>query len=652
MLTAFRKFAKSKWAIGLLVLLGVGLLVTGGSQMPDLLSSFGPKHVISAGERSIDAPEFRADLDRIRNQAQEQAGRPLTFEDLVGGGQLPAYLAQQSERLGFMSWADKVGIRPGKELVLRQIRQVPAFFDSVTGRFDQGAYVAALQQNNATPERFENEMRDEIVTRHYGSAIGAGVRLPRIYGAVLANQALETRDGRWFAVTQAMAGSAAAPTDAQLNTFIQQNAAQLRLPEFRSASVVLFDSPADGQGEITDARIQERFNFRRDALSQPETRTFVTLTAPNKAVADRIAAALRAGQTPEAVGQANNLAPSAFTDRPRTAVTDPAVAAAVFGMTPDQVSDPVQARVGFVVAKLTGVKPGRPSTLADVRAQVVEELRQEDRRAAVYRRVEAYDKARKDGKTLEAAVTEVGARILAVPQVTQDGRSIQQPNFRAPPQLLEAMWKLGRNGESEVMEAGQGEYFVVRINEIVPPALPSLSNPSFRSELAANWIARENNRLLNARANALAGRIRGGEDMAAVARSAGATLQTAANIGAQDQSAGQGVVQGLFSTPRGQVFSQQQAADSFVIGRTEAITAPNPTLAAGPADQFRARMAGDNLNAVGEAAIKAAAARVNATFSEPQARLALGLSEVAPATPAGGAAGAAAPRGPAPAPAQ
>lgn len=651
MLTAFRTFAKSKWAIGLLVLLALGLLLTGGSQMPDLLASFGPRHVISAGDRSIDAPEFRADMDRIREQAQEQSGRPLTFEELIGGGQLPAYLAQQSQRLGFMAWADRVGIRPGKELVLRQIRQVPAFFDSVTGRFDQAAYVAALQRNNATPERFEREMRDEIVTRHYGSAIGAGMRLPRIYGAVLANQAMETRDGRWFIVTQAIAGTAAAPTDAQLNTFIQQNAAQLRLPEFRSASVVLFDSPTDGEGDITDARIEERFNFRRDALSQPETRTFVTLTAPNKATADRIAAAMRAGQTPEALGQANNLEPTAFTDRPRSAVSDPAVAAAVFGMTENQISDPIQARVGFVVAKLTGIKAGRPSTLADVRAQIIDELRQEDRRAAVYRRVEAYDKARKEGKTLEAAVTEIGARILAVPQVTQDGRSMAQPNFRAPPQLLEAMWKLGRNGESEVMEVGQGEYFVVRVNEIVPPALPSLSNAAFRTELAANWVARENARLLTTRANALAARVRGGEDLAAVARSAGATLQTGTGVSAQDQARGQGVIAGLFSTPRGQVFSQQQAADAFVIGRTDAVTPPNATLAAPNANQFRERMAGDNLNAIGETAIKAAAARLKATFSEPQARVALGLPEEAPATPAPGA-GAGAARAPARAPAQ
>ena len=76
-------------------------------------------------------------------------------------------------------------------------------------------------------------------------------------------------------------------------------------------------------------------NFRKDALSTPETRDFVTLTAPNKAAADKIAAALRAGQTPEQAGAANGgLRPAPFDDTPRSAVADPAVAAAVFGARP------------------------------------------------------------------------------------------------------------------------------------------------------------------------------------------------------------------------------------------------------------------------------------------------------------------------------
>lgn len=638
MLTAFRNFAKSPWAIGLLVLLALGLLITGGTQM-DVLANLGPKHVISAGDRSVDAPEFRADMERIRASAQEQSGQAVSFEQLVGeGGQLVQYLRQRSQQLGFMAWAWDAGVRPGKELVLRQIRQAPGFFDSVTGRFSEEQYRSVLAENNATPEIFEEQLRDEVVTRHFGAAMGAGARLPRVYGAVLANQAMETRDGRWFTVTQAMAGRAPTPTDAQLTAFMNQNAARLRQPEFRSGTLVLFDNPADVSGAIPDERIQERFEFRREALSRPERRTFVTLTAPTRAAAERIAAALRAGQAPDAVGQANNLQPARYEDTPRSAVSDPAVAAAVFGLTEGQVSDPVQGRVGFVVARVTSVTPGQAVTLPEVRDQVVQELRQEDARAAVFERVEAYDKARQEGKSLEAAVAEVGARTLQIPLVTREGRSQEQPGFTAPPQLLDAMWSLGANAVSEVVEAGGGQYFVVRVDRIVPPALPSLSEPGVRAQVAAAWTARENARLLNTRVEALASRIRRGEDLAAVAASVGANVTTATGVSRQDQARGQGVLAGLFTAGRNEVFSQQQSEDSFVIGRTDRITPPNPTLAARMAEQFRARMAPDSLSALGETAVVAAAERVGAEYDEAEARRALGLETAPAAAPAAPAA--------------
>ncbi len=634
MLTAFRTFAKSKWAIGLLVLLGLGLVVTGGSQM-DVLANLGPKHVVSAGDRSLGQAEFRGELDRILEQARQQSGRPLTFEELIGEGGLRQYLEQKSQQLGFVNWAWKAGIRPGKELVLRQIRQAPNFFDSVTGQFSEEQYRNALAENNATPEMFEAQLRDQYSTQHYGAALGAGMRLPRVYGAILASQALETRDGRWFTVTQAMAGKAGTPTDAQLTALMNQNADQLRMPESRTASVVLFDDGAAPAAAPTEARIAERFNFRRDALSLPEKRSFVTLTAPNRAAADRIAAALRAGQSPAEVARANSIQPAEYNDTPRSALGDPAVAAAVFGLAANQVSAPVQAGVGFVVAKVTSIQPGRSATLADVREQVIAELRAEDARASVYRRVEAYEKARQEGKTLDVAVREVGARIIRIPPIRQDGklRNGQDINPALPPQLIQSMWSLGKGAESEVVDMGQGQYFVVRLDDIMPAALPPLAG--IREPLAQQWVLRENARLLSARASALAARVRGGEDLAAVAASVGATLQTGTGLNRQSaEQNGQGVIAGVFGSGRGEPFSQQNTADTFVIGRTDRITAAVPALAAPMAEQFRQRMAGDHVNAVGEAAIAAAAARSKAEFDEPLARTSLGLPAEAPAAAA------------------
>ena len=628
MITLFRNFAKSKWAIGLLVVLALSLLITGGTQM-DVFANLGGRKVVSAGDRSVDDAQFRMDFDRVRGNVEEEAGRPVTVEQMVEENIHVQFLDSQTRRLGFLEWAWRAGIRPGQQLIVDQIREIPAFFNPITGAFDQTEYETALAQQNLTPVMIEQEFRDQYTTTHVGSALTAGVRLPRIYGALLAGQALETRDGRWFTVTQAMVGAVDAPTDAQLNAFMSENAAQLRLPELRTASVVLFDN-AEGAATapIPEARIVERFEFRQAALSQPETRSFVTLTAPTQEVATRIAAALRAGQTPAAVGQANDIQPVTSADTPRTAVPDPAVAAAVFALGANQVSDPIQARVGFTVARVSAITPGSAATLDSAREAVIAELRQEDARAAVYERVEAYEAARGEGLALDAAVQRIGARIVQLPPFTQDGRIAGGQPLNAPPQILQSAYSLPQGGESEVIDAGNGQYFVLRVDQVRPAALPTLEE--VRAPMVQAWTQRENSRRLTARAEELAARVRAGEDIAAVATSAGASLTTRTAVGQNPEvqaELGQGVLQGLFGQGRGQVFTGPANETSFVVGRVEAVNPADPATAAPIANQVRERMGQELVQAVFEQALTAASVKVKASNDPGQARIALGLPE-------------------------
>ncbi len=635
MISLFRNFAKSPWAAGLLGLVMLSFVVVGARS--DVFGSLGPKNVISAGERSVDQATFRNDFDRVKSSYEERAGKPLTIQELVAEGVHLQYLADATRRMGFLNWAWHAGIRPGKELVLKQIRQAPAFFNQVTGAFDEQQYRAVLAQQNATPAQLEQEFRDQYATSHFGAALFAGARAPRIYGALVANQVLETRDARWFTVTQAMAGTASAPTDAQLTAFMNENAAQLRRPELRVVTMVLFGEGPRADAAIPEARIVERFNFRKDQLSTPERRTFVTLTAPTKAAADRIAAALRAGQSPAEAGRANGgVQPAQYPETPRSALGDPAVAGAVFGTAAGQVSDPVQGRVGFTVAQVSSIIPGAPATLDSVRDQIVQELQAEDARARTYARVENYEKAREAGKSLEQAANEVGARMVQLPAFTQEGQTAQG-QLNAPPLVFSTAWGLGKGGESEIIDAGQGQYFVLRVDNVLPAAMPALAEA--RGILSEQWTLRENSRRLASKAEELAGRVRAGEDIAAVARSVNATVTTRTGMQQNQttqEAVGQGVLRAVYAQGRGQSFSAPVSQTAYAVGRVDQVHAPTAVLSAPIAEQVRPRMTQDMVQAMGDAAVQAGANRTKARYDIAIARQALGLpaEDAAPATPA------------------
>ena len=631
MITLFRKFAKSPWAIGLIALTAIALLVTGGSQV-DVLGALGPQHVISAGDRSVDTPEFRTYAERVRTNLEERApGQAVTFERMAEEGVLTQMLDARTEELGFLAWAWRAGVRPGATLVANQVRQIPNFFNQITGRFDEEAYRNTLAQQNLTVADFEQGLRDDVAIGHFTSALFAGIRAPRVYGALAAGQARESRDGRWFEVTEAMAGASPSPTDAQLTAFLNENAEQLRRPEFRNVTLVLFNSgepPA-----VTEAQIAERYAFRREALSMPEQRAFTTVPASSEAAAARIAGALRAGQSPTAVAEANGVSATTNSARARTQIADAAVAAAVFGLQPGQVSDPIRTAVGFIVARLDQVLPGSTPELAQVRDQIVQELTEEARRTAVYTRVEAYEAARNDGANLADAARRAGARLVQLPPFTAQGTLPNGQPLQAPPEVFSTTFTLPANGESEVVDAGQGQYFALRVDRIEPAALPPLDQ--VRAPLARAWVQRENGRRLAALADQLAGRIRGGEDIAAVAASVKAPLVSRQRLQATQETQteiGGGVLRGLFGQTKGQVFTEAQAADRRVIGRVDEIRAAAPAEAAPLVEQIRPALTQQLVQDMVQSAAASAAARVRAESDLARARTALGLE--AEATPA------------------
>lgn len=622
MITQFRKFAKSPWAFAVVGLIAVSFIFVGNEA--NLFSALGPQHVIKAGDRSVDRNTFRADFERVRGNYQEQSGQPITFEMLIDANVHVQYLESQAQRLGFLNWAWKVGIRPGKELVLQQIRQAPIFFNQITGKFDEEAYRSILAAEGLTPQTLEQEFRDQYAQNHYAAALYAGVRVPRIYGAVIATGATERRDGRWFAVTREIAGSAGNPTDEQLEAYLKENAARFTRPETRVVSVVLFTNAPGQRPEISEADIQERFEFRKDALSVPERRTFSIYPAANAEAAQRIATALRAGQNP-------GVEPTAYNQTPKTAVSDPAVAEAAFALTGPGISDPVQGRVGFSVVRVTAIQAGEPATLASVRDAIVAELETEAERRQAFDRVQAYEAARASGQTLEQAVAAVGARIVPMPAFTQDGRRLDGSPLNAPPQIFSTAWELTQGAVSDVVDAGQGQYFVLRLDTIQPSSLIPLAE--VRAPLSQEWTMRENDRLMRNKSEELAARVRAGEDIGDVARSVGATLVVRTEL-VQDQqtaeSLGQGLIQGLFGQGKDQVFVQPLSQNAFVVGRVDAIRAAEPAIAAPIAESIRPRISQDVASSLGDSAISAAQARSRATYDVGQARVALGLEPEAP----------------------
>ena len=640
MLTTTRRFAKSWVAAVIIGLLIVGLAIVG---VTDVFRFDFSTHVIKAGDREVSQQQFAQIVDNLNEQNAQQTGQRFTNAELVESGQHLQILEGLAGEEGLFAWVWKVGIRPAADLVAEQLRAQQGFFDQVTGEFDQEIYAARLAEAGLTPAQYERTLRDQIAAEHYVAGVAAGLRLPRIYGALEAAYAQETRSGRWVMLDPSSV-EVPAPTDAQLTELLNQFADQVREPERRVVTLVRF-TPAQAAEQVTvsDEDIQSRFEFARDSLGTPETRSFVTLTAPNAQVAGQIVQRLRAGEAPEAVGEALNIEPVVYDARPRSAVADPRVAAAAFGLSQGAVSDPVQGELGLVVIKMNAITAGRQATLEENRAEIEQQLRLEQARVRVSENVERYVQLREGGASLEDAARQTGGDIITLPPFSETGQLPNGQPMGAPEILYSTAFATAQGQESDIVDAGEDEYFAIRVNEITPARMPTVDE--LRPDLTAAWRQRETQRLLQERANAIAGRVRGGADLAAVAQAEGLTLVTREGVGRTategENAVAQGVVEGLFGQGRGQVFSGPADREGrFAVGVVDQVRAPTPAVAGRVAEERRPALTGAVFQQELLPGIQAAARDAVGVETFPdRARAALGVppeeeTEAAEGTPA------------------
>jgi peptidyl-prolyl cis-trans isomerase D len=222
--------------------------------------------------------------------------------------------------------------------------------------------------------------------------------------------------------------------------------------------------------------------------------------------------------------------------------------------------------------------------------------------------------------------------------VARDGRDQQgQPLTALSQKLLDTAFGLPAGGESDVVEAGNGEYFAVRVEKVVPPAMPPLA--AIRPQLAQAWTMREVGKAMQAKAEALAARVRKGESLEAVAASSGAKLTRVPGVdrrtGQQNPLLSPEILGGVFNGKPGEVFTARGRGFAMVVGKVEATHVGDPAQLAQLTEQARPQMTATIFREIGQSAQGAARETLKAKVDYNLARSAIGLPPLT-ATTAGG----------------
>lgn len=438
MLGFFRRMTKSKVGIfiGLLLLavIAVGFAMADIQGLRPGSAGGSGAAVAKVGDQEIGDVALRERIQNdVQNAAQRQPG--LTTAQYIAAGGFEGSLERAISDSALTQFAKDHGLAVSDRYIDGQIASLPAF-QGLDGKFSQQAFDQALARARITPQQLRDDFRRTVLTRMMLARTIENSFMPQQLALPYASLSKESRTGQVAIVPTGALPAPAAPTDQQLQAYYTANRGRYTIPERRVIRYAIV-SPASvaAQSAPTDAEVQNAYRTNAARFAPSQTRTVSQVVIADQAAANRIAQAVRGGQSVSAAAAPLGLEATTLTGQTQgqlAARTSADIAKAAFAAQQGAVVGPVRSPLGFVVLKVDAVTQVPGKTIEQARPELVAELTKTKSATALGAVQEKIDGGITDGATFDEIVADAKLTAQATAPVTAQGIDPTKPGQPDP----------------------------------------------------------------------------------------------------------------------------------------------------------------------------------------------------------------------------
>ena len=557
MLQAIRQGTKSWAARGVIIILALSF---GAFGINDVFTGGSRSAVATVGDVEVPTVLFDRQFQRALQRERERSGRPdLTRDEAHRAGLTGQVLNLLVREYLLDAEASVLGLHAADASVRQELESAPAFSNE-QGAFDPELYDLVLERNNMTRTEYEDLLRVDLLRSQLLSAIGSDRKVPESLIEAVHRFRAEERSAQLAVVTARGMTGLAEQDDSDLTAYYEANTASFMAPERRSAVVVQLTAEAMvSEIELSDEDVYAEYEARIDEFDLPEQRAVVQINAQDEALIREGARRLAEGETFDVVADdlerrgASVLPISDFTaDGPLKSVSE-----AVFRLSEGSVSDPVQTPFGWHLFKVDKVEPARRQSFAEVKQELHDEMALDLAGAGLFRLSTVLEDELGGGASLEQGAAVVGVEPIVLSGVTRNGLdrsgSLVLSELSERDDIVSLLFETAEGRDSHLTELNDGSFAILRVDEVAVSAPRPLEE--VRGEVRSALMRKAEREAAERVANALADRVRAGENLAAAARDAGLAVTTLDNVRRDGQGAGPDasypLIQALFETNEG-----------------------------------------------------------------------------------------------------
>ena len=629
MITFMRRLASTWLAKALFVLLVLSFAVWG---IEDVVRNFGRDTAVArVGDQRIEAEEAqmaaRREMSRIARQLGNRFEPNEAIRRAVAAGALENLIGERA----MVAEAQRMGVVATEDMVRDTVFAIPGL-TGPDGRFSRQVLAQVLRSNELTEAQFLSLIRGDLLRQQLLGAVRAGAAAPDAMTAPQLVWQTERRVADVVLLPFSAAPEPEAPSEAQLQRFLENNPQRFSTPEFRQISIaVLSAEMLANEIAVSEEDIKQAFDARHGQYDRPERRQIRQVVLADEARAREVAQLWQAGAAWEAVEAAATAAGGQAMALPmgdKASLPIPALADAAFAAAPQSVTDPVQSPFGWHVIGIEAVEPAQIFTLDQLRDQLRRDVAKDRALDLAYERGNKVEDALAGGMTLAEAAPRFG---LALVTATLDpsGRSPANEAVALPVPadqrnaVLRAIFTQDQGAAPRLQEFGDA-FAAIEISGVTPPQLRPFAE--VEPELRRAVMADARRRFTETRAAGLLAAQRGGKTLVEAAQELGLISTRTAPFGrdpAQGSPVPPELLPPLFEAKRGEA-TMAEIRGGFAVASVAEILRLDPT--SDPLGMGRVRVeieqaVGDDLEQQFQAALRVRAnVRINERVLEQVTR--------------------------------
>ncbi|WP_273858956.1 peptidylprolyl isomerase [Photobacterium sp. GSS17] len=474
MMERMREGANSIWVK---IILGLIILSFVFAGVGSYLAGSGNQFAAKVDGQEISQREFETAYQNERNRMQSQLGD--YFSTLMGD---PAYVQQFRRNvldrmvndLLIQQRAEELGMRISDAQVRQTILSMPEF--QRDGAFDNEQYNMLLRRAGMTPDMFAESMRTDLLRQQFLIAIqGSDFALSNELTA-LTKLEQQQRDIRTLTLNVAEFTKNVDVSDDEAKAFYEQNPQMYMRPDqVKAAYIELSGDNLKNTLTVSDEDAKAYYEEHKSKFGTAEQRLARHILVQGKgseakAKAEQLLAQLKSGA--DFAELAKTSSDDTFSGQEggkldwfERGVMDPAFEEAAFALQKGDISDVVESDFGYHIIKLDDIKAPQVKAFADVRDEILAEVREQRAAEAFYDLQTALaEKAFEMPDSLEDAAEAVNAKVQTTDFISQS----DAPGVLANPAVLQALFspEVREDGlNSDVIEVGPEHIVVVRVND-------------------------------------------------------------------------------------------------------------------------------------------------------------------------------------------